>query len=398
MSSAGARATQNAVRSKTGVMTAAALFYLSGAMETEAEPAASDQTTTEQAPTPAPQQTAPAQSPSTQTEQKSDTLPTVSVQASRPRAPAAVRAAPSRPVAAPPPPAQPVATDQAGSGGSNPPLGPTPYQVTNTGITRLPVPILNMPQTVNVIPQAIIQEQNVTHGRAGPAIHSRHHLQRRGRRPARRRPDHPRLRRARRPVPRRHPRSRLVYPRRVLDRPHRSLQGPVGVRVRPRRDRRRHQLCDQAADRCELSRVDLVGDDGQRLSRGGRRQRQERQRVRPHPGALAGRQHADPRPDLDQALGRRAVHGLRLSAGHQGDAVLHLSGRGGRIGLRLHLSAAAERSDPKTGAADQSRLLRQRQAYASAPDPSHQLLRACGRAARRYHDDRHPHHHGKDRA
>ena len=102
MSSAGARATQNAVRSKTGVMTAAALFYLSGAMETEAEPAASDQTTTEQAPTPAPQQTSPAQSPSTPTEQKSDTLPTVSVQASRPRAPAAVRAAPSRPVAAPP--------------------------------------------------------------------------------------------------------------------------------------------------------------------------------------------------------------------------------------------------------------------------------------------------------
>ena len=162
MSGAGARANQNAVRSKTGVMTAAALFYLSGAMETEAEPAASDQTTTEQAPTPAPQQTTPPQSPSTQTEQKSDTLPTVSVHASRPRAPAAVRAAPSRPVAAPPPPAQPVATDQAGSGGSNPPLGPTPYQVTNTGITRLPVPILNMPQTVNVIPQAIIQEQNVT--------------------------------------------------------------------------------------------------------------------------------------------------------------------------------------------------------------------------------------------
>ena len=65
-------------------------------------------------------------------------------------------------MAAPPPPAQPVATDQAGSGGANPPLGPTPYQVTNTGITRLPVPILNMPQTVNVIPQAIIQEQNAT--------------------------------------------------------------------------------------------------------------------------------------------------------------------------------------------------------------------------------------------
>ena len=36
MSGAGARANQNAVRSKAGVMTAAALFYLSGAMETDA--------------------------------------------------------------------------------------------------------------------------------------------------------------------------------------------------------------------------------------------------------------------------------------------------------------------------------------------------------------------------
>ena len=105
MSELGVRPNQSAIRSKAGVMTAAALFYLSGALDTEAEPAAGDQSTTEQAPTPAPQQTAPVQSPSTQQtpssaapaqiEQKSDTLPTVSVQASRPRAPAAVRAAPS---------------------------------------------------------------------------------------------------------------------------------------------------------------------------------------------------------------------------------------------------------------------------------------------------------------
>ena len=33
-----------------------------------------------------------------------------------------------------------------------------PYQVSNPGIARLPVPFLNMPQTVNVIPQAVIQE------------------------------------------------------------------------------------------------------------------------------------------------------------------------------------------------------------------------------------------------
>src|SRR3954454_13661602 len=143
MSEIGVRPNQSAIRSRAGVMTAAALFYLSGAMETEAEPAAGDQNTTEQAPTPAPQQSAPAQSPSTrqtpsgaapeQTEQKSDTLPTVSVQARRPRAPAAVRAAPpSRPVAAPPrarvappPSAAPAGRDEPGRMGRNPPAART---------------------------------------------------------------------------------------------------------------------------------------------------------------------------------------------------------------------------------------------------------------------------------
>jgi hypothetical protein len=47
MSEIGVRPNQSAIRSRAGVMTAAALFYLSGAMETEAEPAAGDQNTTE---------------------------------------------------------------------------------------------------------------------------------------------------------------------------------------------------------------------------------------------------------------------------------------------------------------------------------------------------------------
>ena len=154
--------------SSTARFITAALFCLSSAMETEAEPAASDRPATEQTPPPAPQQVAPdqQQAPSgaapAATEQKSDvTLPTVSVQASRPRGPAVAQSAPARPIAAPPPPAQPDATAQAATT-TNPPLGPTPYQVTNTGITRLPVPILDMPQTVNVVPQAIIQEQSAS--------------------------------------------------------------------------------------------------------------------------------------------------------------------------------------------------------------------------------------------
>ncbi len=157
-------------RSKAGFITAAALFYLSSAVETEAEPAADEQTTTEQAPAPSPQQTTPAPSaqqppsdaPATSA-QKSERLPTVSVQANRSRTPSTVRAAPAvaTPVAGPPPSTgEPTASGQ--SSNANPPLGATPYQVSNPGIARLPVPFLNMPQTVNVIPQAIIQEQSVS--------------------------------------------------------------------------------------------------------------------------------------------------------------------------------------------------------------------------------------------
>jgi catecholate siderophore receptor len=157
-------------RSKAGFITAAALVYLSSAVETEAEPAADEQTTTEQAPAPSPQQTTPAPSaqqppsdaPAT-SEQKSERLPTVSVQANRSRPPSNVRAAPAvvAPVAGPPPSTGEVAASGQSSN-SNPPLGATPYQVSNPGIARLPVPFLNMPQTVNVIPQAIIQEQSVS--------------------------------------------------------------------------------------------------------------------------------------------------------------------------------------------------------------------------------------------
>src|SRR5262249_26055355 len=77
----------------------------------------------------------------------------VSVETTRPRARSQAQVAPAPQQAPPPPPAQPVAA--AGQGA-------TPYQVTNTGITRLPVPLIDTPQIVNVIPQQIIQEQSVS--------------------------------------------------------------------------------------------------------------------------------------------------------------------------------------------------------------------------------------------
>jgi catecholate siderophore receptor len=163
MSRLSSREIQRAIQSRAGLVGVAALFYLSSAMETEAEPATSDQQpTTQQVPSAVPAQASPAgQTPSgappATAEQKTDVpIPAVSVQAPRPRAPTRIQAAPAPTVAAPPPPpppAQPVAA---------PGLGATPYQVTNTGITRLPVPILNTPQTINVIPQQIIQEQSIS--------------------------------------------------------------------------------------------------------------------------------------------------------------------------------------------------------------------------------------------
>ena len=64
MSYATGRDNQRSVRSKAGFVTAAALFYLSSAIEAEAEPAASEKGTTE-TPSPAPQPSAPTQQPAT---------------------------------------------------------------------------------------------------------------------------------------------------------------------------------------------------------------------------------------------------------------------------------------------------------------------------------------------
>ena len=397
MSGAGARANQNAVRSKAGVMTAAALFYLSGAMETEAEPAASDQTTTEQAPTPAPQQTTPPQSPSTQTEQKSDTLPTVSVQASRPRAPATVRAAPSRPVAAPPPPAQPVATDQAGSGGSNPPLGPTPYQVTNTGITRLPVPLLNMPQTVNVIPQAIIQEQNATTIEQAlqyiPGItFSAGEGAQQG--------DGPIIRgfAARGDLFRDGIRDPGWYTRDAfsIDRIE-VYKGPSAfafgrgatggaINYVTRLPTGANYLESTSTVMTGNGYREVVDASGRSGNVSGRIQgfgRMSTCRPATRSGPSAGASRRPWSTTSSRAPRRRCTTSIRA-----------------RRACRTTASpiSRSPRFQPPDRPADQPGLLRQRDAHDSAPDSPHQLSGARRRTARRYHDDRYPYHHGKDRA
>ena len=71
------------------------------------------------------------------------------------------------------------------------------YQATQQSITRLQTPLLDTPQTINVVPQQEIQERRLTTMedalRTVPGIT----FQCRRRRPAGRQPDHPRLRRAR---------------------------------------------------------------------------------------------------------------------------------------------------------------------------------------------------------
>src|SRR5262245_19408317 len=166
MSRSAGAAVQQSIRSKTGALTAAAPLYLGSAADAEAEPATPEPTAAEAEPTPtlapsAPAPTTPgpeappASGPAAAGPSGEVPLPPVSVEAGRRRPPARVQTAPATPaVTTPPPPTTTVAAPPA--------LGPTPYQVTNTGITRLPVPLLNTPQTVNVIPQAIIQEQRIT--------------------------------------------------------------------------------------------------------------------------------------------------------------------------------------------------------------------------------------------
>jgi catecholate siderophore receptor len=173
------RAIQSKIQSKASLAGVAALFYLSGALETEAEPAPSqEQPTTQQAPapqqtpTPAPQQTpsgqaAPADPPPAAGSAapapdgpKADVpLPTVQVQAARPQAPRPQPAAQPAQQAPPSPPPPAAATDVNAAASTAGTAGTGGYLATTPSLSRVPTPILNTPQTINVITQQVIQEQ-----------------------------------------------------------------------------------------------------------------------------------------------------------------------------------------------------------------------------------------------
>ena len=173
MSRFNGREVQRAIQSKASAVSVAALFYLSSALETEAEPAASgEQPTAQQAPAPAPTTQAPpaaapaeaAPAPAPGQAQPAGTppstaevpLPTVSVEGTKPQPARQQRAATPAPQAPPAPASAPAIDTAAANVGT---AGTQGYRASAPSLSRLPTPILNTPQTVNVVTQQVIQEQ-----------------------------------------------------------------------------------------------------------------------------------------------------------------------------------------------------------------------------------------------
>ena len=198
------RNAQRLIQAKAGFVSVAALLCLSAPIRLTAQPAATEgqQPSTEQstpatpaqtqqppapaaqpaqqppaAPTPPSQQTttpttppAATTPPGTATQIPPDAttpgttpLPTVSVTGNRPQAPArpAAAAPAQQAVQTPPaPPAQPVQA-AATAAAANPFFSPS-YQASTLGVGRIGTNLLDTPQTVNVVPQAVIREQNVS--------------------------------------------------------------------------------------------------------------------------------------------------------------------------------------------------------------------------------------------
>ena len=192
--------------------------------------------------------------------------------------------------------------------------GSQTYQATHQTITRLPTPLLDTPQTVNVVTEKVIQETGArTLEEALRTVPGITFQAGEGGQQG----DSPIINgfvRPRRHLPRRHPRSRLVHPRPVLVGPRRGLQGAVGLRLRPRHHRRRHQLRVEAADRRELPRHDVTG-----YTQGGLRAELDASGKKDNFSwsAFAAMGQGIDTPGsgqrLDQAMGRRAVGRSRVT-------------------------------------------------------------------------------------
>ena len=126
--------------------------------------------------------------------------------------------------------------------------GKDALQTKKTNIGKGTQDIRDIPQSINVITEKLIDDAQARHAQGGAALFGRHHLRRHR---ERHRPGHPpaRLsgRHGGRPADRRHARPVAVRPRHLQPRPHRSAARLGLDAVRPRLDRRRDQPGDQEA-------------------------------------------------------------------------------------------------------------------------------------------------------
>ena len=205
---------QRLIQSKAGFVSVAALLCLSTPARLSAQPAQTaeppaqppaQQTTpapsTETPSTPAAQPPA-GQTPSAQTPTPSTPLPTVQVTGNQPQRPARPAAAPPARQATPAPPAPPAepvaATTSTGTAGPGTSQG---YQASTLGVGRIATQLLDTPQTVNVVTQQVIREQNATTVRDGVAQRRGCHVPRGRRRQPGRHALHPWLLRTERHLP-----------------------------------------------------------------------------------------------------------------------------------------------------------------------------------------------------
>ena len=177
-------------------------------------------------------------------------------------------------------------------------------------------PLRDTPQTITVIPQALMEEQARDDAARRAAQRAGHHDSGRRRRHARRRPDgDPRLQRAHRHLHRRRPRLRRLLARRVQSRAGRSDEGArVGDRRAAARPAARSTWSARRR-RCRPTASLSPSGGNADYKRGTLDVNQPMQRTRRRRASpqrhVEGRRHARPRRRGEQALGRRAVARLR---------------------------------------------------------------------------------------
>ena len=207
-------------------------------------------------------------------------------------------------------------------------------------------PLRDTPQTITVIPQAVIEAQAATTPARRPSQRAGHHDPGRRRRHARgRSDDHSRIQRADRHLHRRRPRLRRLLARLVQLRAGRSDQGPCVGDHGPRLDGRVHQPREQGADsRRQPAGHDRGGHRGLQACVRGHQSADQRHRRRGGPSecARAGRRRPRAGRGGEHALGSRAFARVRARLADVGHVQLLPARPERHSRLRLAMGAGDE--------------------------------------------------------